>query len=93
MLANRIFPIEVGGENYYPTFYADPDLDRRKLERISRILGELGGWVRWQLFTTPKDSLEGLTPLEALKKGSTTAFLRLPRLIQNYRRSNNYTNQ
>lgn len=69
VLANRIFAVEVGGENYYPTFYADPDLDRKKLERISKILGELDGWSRWQFFTTPKASLEGLTPIQALKKG------------------------
>jgi len=27
------------------------------------------GWQKWQFFITPKASLEGLTPLEALKKG------------------------
>ena len=67
--ANRIFSVEVGGENYYPGFFADPAIDRRKLERVSKTLGELSGWRKWQFFTTPKASLENLTPLEALKKG------------------------
>ena len=67
--ANRIFSVEVGGENYYPGFFADPAIDRRKLEKVSKILGELGGWQKWQFFTTPKGSLADLTPLEALKKG------------------------
>ena len=67
--ANRIFSVEVGGENYYPAFFADPAIDRRKLERVSKLLGELSGWQKWQFFTNPKASLENLTPLEALKKG------------------------
>ncbi len=67
--ASRIFSVEVGGENYYPAFFADPAIDRRKLEQISKLLGELSGWQKWQFFTNPKASLENLTPLEALRKG------------------------
>lgn len=69
VLAHRVFAVEVGGENYYPAFYADGELDRRKLEQVSKLLGELSGWSRWQFFTTPNASLEGLTPIQALKGG------------------------
>ena len=68
--ANRMFSVEVGGENYYPVFYADTKFDRRKLERVTKLLGKLDGWQKWQFFTTPKASLGGLTPLEAMSKGS-----------------------
>jgi hypothetical protein len=65
----RIFCVEVGGQNYYPAFYGDPALERRQVERTAKALGDLLGWQKWQFFITPKASLEGLTPLEALKKG------------------------
>ena len=67
--ANRFFVLTVGGEDYYPGFFADPDLDRRQLESVSKALGDLPGWEKWRFFTTPKSSLIRLTPLEALKKG------------------------
>lgn len=67
--ANRVFVLTVGSENYYPAFYADSELDRRKLERVSKMLGDLSGWEKWRFFTNPKGSLERLTPLEALRKG------------------------
>lgn len=67
--ANRVFVLAVGGENYYPAFYADSALERRKLERVSKVLGDISGWEKWRFFTNPKGSLARLTPLEALKKG------------------------
>jgi hypothetical protein len=73
--ANRIFTVEQSGENYYPAFFSDPELDRRKLEQVAKSLGEVGGWSKWQFFTTPKGSLGGLTPLDALKKGRYAAVL------------------
>lgn len=74
--AKRIFSLEVGGENFYPAFYGDARLDRRKLERVTKALEEVGGWSKWQFFTTPKGSLGGLTPLEALRKGKVSEALR-----------------
>lgn len=65
----RIFFVEVGGVNYYPAFYGDPDLQRRDAEQVTKALGILLGWQKWQFFTTPKASLGGLTPIETLKKG------------------------
>jgi len=67
--SNRLFALEVGGENFYPAFIADPGLDRRKLERISKILGDLPGWEKWSFFTSPTTSLAKRTPLDALKAG------------------------
>jgi hypothetical protein len=67
--AQRIFAVEVGGENFYPGFFADPAIERRRLERVSKVLGSLDGWQKWQFFTKPKASLGGVTPLEALKRG------------------------
>jgi hypothetical protein len=67
--ANRVFVLPVGAENYYPAFYSDSALERRKLERVSKLLGDLSGWEKWRFFTNPKGSLARLTPLEALKKG------------------------
>lgn len=65
---NRCFLLEYGGENYYPRFFADQAFDRRKLERISKALGDLSGWSKWLFFTTPKLTLGEATPLAALKK-------------------------
>ena len=75
VLAHRMFYLEVGGENYYPAFYADAHLERRQLERVAKRLGELSGAQKWQFFTTPKASLNKLTPLEALRKGQYASVL------------------
>jgi len=69
VLARRFFTVDVGANRMYPAFFADPNLDRRKLERIAKDLGELPGWSKWVFFTTPKASLGGVTPLDALKRG------------------------
>lgn len=52
---------------YYPAFYLELDVDRKKLERVSRTLGDISGWRKWQFFTTPKGSLSDRTPLQALE--------------------------
>jgi hypothetical protein len=66
--AHRLFTMELDGENYYPAFYLEPDVDRKKkLEHVSRTLGDISGWRKWQFFTTPKGSLADKTPLQALK--------------------------
>jgi len=73
--AQRIFSIEQGGAIYYPAFYADPHLDRAKLESVSKALGHLNGWDKWQFFTRPKASLGDLSPLAALRKGQLAQVL------------------
>jgi hypothetical protein len=67
--AHRLFAVEAAGERLYPAFFADAHLDRRQVEHVAKELGELPGWQKWEFFTTPKASLGGLTPVEALKRG------------------------
>jgi hypothetical protein len=66
----RVFFVEVGGQRYYPSFFTDPRYERRQLETVSKALGELPGASKLQFFLTKKASLEGMTPLDALAKGS-----------------------
>jgi len=66
----RFFSIDGPGRaRLYPAFFADPGSNRKKLEKISKELGDLPGPSKWQFFTTPKRSLDGCTPLEAIQKG------------------------
>ena len=66
---HRMFSVAVGSDRLYPAFYADASLDRQQLESVAKELGSLPGWSKWQFFTTPKASLGGATPIEALKEG------------------------
>ena len=65
----RLFSLEARGEDYFPSFYADPGLDRKVLEDITRALGDLPGAEKWAFFTTRRGSLGDMTPLDALRKG------------------------
>ena len=66
----RMFSLDgPGGVNLCPAFFADPEYDRTTLETVSKELGALPGPSKWQFFTTPKVSLKGKTPLEAIKRG------------------------
>lgn len=71
--SGRIFSVEIKGETYYPAFFTDPKYDRRQLEAVSKILGDLPGTSKLQFMLTPKGSLNSLTPLEALAKGRVAA--------------------
>jgi hypothetical protein len=73
--AKRLFAI-VGpsGENYYPAYYADPTLERRALERVSKVLGSLPAPSKHHFFTS-KSTLLQETPLEALRKGREAEVL------------------
>jgi hypothetical protein len=62
-------------EGYFPYFFADEKYPRRALEKVSKALGKLPGARKWQFFTTPRISLNGKTPLEALSKGQVDAVL------------------
>lgn len=68
--AGRMFAL-VGpsGENFYPAFFADPELDRRSVEKVSKSLGALPAPSKYFFFTNPSTVLDALTPLAALKKG------------------------
>lgn len=67
--AQRVYSVEVKGESYYPAFFIDSQYERRQLEAVSKILGNLPGTSKLQFMLTPKGSLNGLTPLKALAKG------------------------
>lgn len=56
------------GENYFPAFYADPALDRRAIEKVSKALGSLPAASKYFFFTTVMTTLQE-TPLQALAKG------------------------
>jgi len=71
--ANRVFFVEARGDRYFPAFFTDPRHERRHLEAVSRMLGDVPGGGKWLFFTTPKGSLSGLTPLQALDKGQLVA--------------------
>lgn len=62
-------PLEYKAQRYFPTFYADPAYDRRHLEEVTKILGDLPGGSKLQFFLTRKGSLGGVTPLQALADG------------------------
>lgn len=71
--ARRVFFVELNGSRYYPAFFADPNYERRHLEALCKLLGDLPGGAKLQFMFAPKGSLDGLTPLEALAKGQIAA--------------------
>ena len=74
--ASRVFYIEHAGTRYYPAFYVDSTrYERRHLEAVSKMLGDLPGGAKLLFFLTPKGSLGRATPLEALAKGKVVEVL------------------
>jgi len=73
LLARRIFAVEMHGQVCFPDFYLDKRYDRRRVESVCKLLGDLPGGSKLQFFTTPKGSLGGRTPLEALASGNLAA--------------------
>lgn len=67
--AHRVFYVEVEGHRYFPRFFLDPRLERRQVEEVSKVLGELPGTSKLQFFMTRKGSLAGKTPIQALADG------------------------
>jgi len=59
----------IAGKRLFPAFYADQRYDRRLLWAVTKRLGDIPGGSKLQFFQTPKGSLGGLTPLEALHLG------------------------
>lgn len=66
---NRVFYLTHKSERYFPVFYGDSAYERSHLEAVSKILGDLPGGSKLQFFLTPKRSLDGQTPLQALATG------------------------
>lgn len=69
LAANRVFCFERGGDRYYPAFFTDKRYERRHIEAVSKLLGDIPGGAKWLFFTSPKGSLSRLTPLQALERG------------------------
>jgi hypothetical protein len=76
-VAGRMFGFEATpGHHVYPAFYADPGIPFGDLEAVTLALGAEPASGKWQFFTTPKMSLEGRTPLQALSEGDRQAVMR-----------------
>lgn len=73
LTAQRVFFVELRGLRYFPSFFTEPRYQRRQLEAVSKLLGALSGGAKLQFFTTPKGSLAGKTPLDALADGQYAA--------------------
>ena len=69
----RIFFVLISGRRLFPAFYADPSNDQKHLQVVTKRLGELPGGSKLQFFNTPKGSLGGITPLQALRLGRVAA--------------------
>lgn len=73
LAAHRVFFIDHEGARYFPAFYADPRYERRQLEAVTKLLGNLPGGSKLQFFLNARGSLSKLTPLEALLKGQLSS--------------------
>jgi hypothetical protein len=67
--SQRVFYLLHQAERYFPAFYADPHYERKHLEAVTKVLGDLPGGSKLQFFLTRKASLGGQTPLQALATG------------------------
>jgi hypothetical protein len=69
LTSGRVFYADVNGERYYPAFFLEDRYGRRQVQTVSKALGTLPGATKLLYMQTPKASLAGMTPLEALAKG------------------------
>jgi hypothetical protein len=75
--AKRIFSLQgPSGTAVYPAFFTDKMLDRPVLERVAKALGDLPGASKYFFFTSPRISLGGKSPLQALAKGKIEEVLK-----------------
>ena len=72
----RMFALQgPSGELVYPAFFADPRQDRKRLEAVSKVLGDMPGAAKWDFFMSLRLSLGNKTPLDALAKGKVAAVM------------------
>lgn len=71
--ARRVFFVEADGVRLYPAFFVDGRCERRHVEALSKALGDLPGATKLHFMTSPKASLSGLSPLQALAQGQVAA--------------------
>jgi hypothetical protein len=69
LVSGRIFGVEIDGRLMIPAFYLDRGLDARQLSSVTRLLFGLPSGSKLRFFTSPKGSLFGQTPLQALRLG------------------------
>src|SRR5205085_1867395 len=63
LAARRVFFIEHQAARYFPAFYTDKRYDRRHLEAITKLLGDLPGGAKLQFFLNRRGALNKRTPL------------------------------
>ena len=73
LAAQRVFYVDVGDIRYFPAFFASKTVERRQLQAVSKVMGNLPGGAKLAFFLTRKGSLDGKTPLEALAQGKAAA--------------------
>lgn len=73
---NQLFAVQLNGEVCLPDFFLDERYCRQQLESVCKVLGNLLGGSKLQFFTTPKGSLGGRTPLDALAAGDVALVRR-----------------
>jgi hypothetical protein len=64
----RVFTVEFESDQYYPAFALSSLVGRKDFAKVVRCLGDSNGWSKWKFFTTPSESLGGLTPLRLLMR-------------------------
>lgn len=74
--AGSLFPVTQSGPRLYPSFFFDSTYDRRQLVAVTKLLESLGGFTKWQFFTTSKGLLGGVSPLAALCQGKFASVKR-----------------
>lgn len=75
--SNRMFTLDgPSGRKLYPAFFADPRCNREHIERVCQALGGWPGPSKWEFFTSPRVSLNGLAPIDALVRGELDQVLR-----------------
>lgn len=73
---NRFFAfVGPDGEQYYPAFYTDADLDRSALELVAQGLRDLPAPSKYHFFISNRTNL-GEKPLDALRRGRVDEVLR-----------------
>jgi hypothetical protein len=77
--ARRLFTLALDGGEYIPEFFLGHGHDRRQLQSVCKVLGDLPAGSKLQFFMTPKGSLSAKTPLDALKEGKAAAVRRAAR--------------
>lgn len=72
---DRIFSVRHRIDYYVPAFFNDPMLRAKGIELVSQRLAPLRGESRLEFFCNPKQSLGGLTPIEAMLAGRVAEVL------------------